>query len=270
MEQKELIAYLNKAHRDSPRTAWVREARGVLQARMARTGSPKTRVFSFLGAFAAQMLRQKIFAAGAATLVALVAGSGGMIVLARRALPTSTLYPVKLLVEDVRRGVAFTQEQQADSGLAAAAERMQELTTLSAKHAAINEKAAQAALIARTVKRYADALGESTKTVKKLSAEGKTAVARRTAEKLAETAREYGVLLSTFDSATSSGSILQDAKAVSEEAQEAAGEILRNAIGAQENGASPDEAPEASGAPEASATPSSPPRIPSILPNIVE
>ncbi|MDO8558469.1 MAG: DUF5667 domain-containing protein [bacterium] len=226
MEEQDLIRYIKKIHQDNPREAWLFTVKEELFSRMRKNPVvSKNSAYSVLALFRS-LAKPQIVMAG--LLLALFVGGIGMVLGAGMSeiSPSSALYPIKLAKERVKEALVFTEEQKADYGLAVAQERIQELTLLSREATIEAHSERQTALIAQTLQRYTKALGDSSFAVKQMQASGNEDLAREKAEKLDETARAYTVLLSTFDTASSSLPIFEDAKAVSMEAQSTAEEIL--------------------------------------------
>lgn len=291
MEEQQLITHLAKSvyHAD-PRPEWFAATRKELLLRVngephavdsvgffRHWGQlPELLAASLRSAFA-QLAQHRLLAGGAFAMLFTLLG-GVSFAVSRNALPSSTLYPLKLAAESAAGSLAFTEKSQADHTLDLAENRFRELSQLSRTAGARNASNAQSELIANTARRYAAALSTSTETLKRLQAEGNTVLAVHTAEKLEKTANAYSTLLSLLDTASSSSplSIFDNAKEVSEEAQRAAQEVLQTHK-ADESVASA--TPDASPMPTevtASASPSLakpqasdvPPGIPSVMPNV--
>ncbi len=87
-------------------------------------------------------------------IVSLVAG-GGIVTASQNSLPTSALYPVKLLVENVRTIAALDNLQKVELQTASAGKRLQEIQAMQ------KEGMATKAIVDETLKRYQDNLQQA-------------------------------------------------------------------------------------------------------------
>ena len=289
MDEQLLITHLAKGvYKVGPRPEWLETTRKELFARIEET---KPDMISADGmklflqriqlwfapvrhAFA--QLAQHRALAGSAVAVLFTLMGGVTFAVSQNALPSSTLYPVKLAAESAAGSLAVTTQSQAEHTLSLAERRFWELSQLSRTTLANDASRPKPGVVANTARRYAAALSVSTETLKRLQAEGNTALAVRTAEKLEKTANAYSMLFSLLDTSGSSSPLsdFEDVKEISEEARRAAQEVLHS------NEASAYVALEASAVPAPSASPalSSVPAegseesaaIPGIMPNVVE
>ena len=273
MKEQELIAYIKNMHRSGPRPEWFAATRKELLVRVERMVSADRtgllwwqHIQSSLASarnILAQLAQHRVLVGSALVALLMLLGSVSFAI-SRNALPSSTLYPLKLVAESAVGSLAFTVQSQAEHTLDLAEHRFRELSQLSRATSAHNASRPQPDLIANTARRYAAALSTSTETLKRLQAEGNTVLAVRTAEKLEKTANAYTTLLSLLDTASSSSlTAFEDAKEISEEASRAAQEVLASSIFVSSSipVSSSSPIPQVSEAPMA---------IPSVMPNIVE
>ncbi|MDP3963807.1 MAG: hypothetical protein Q8Q39_04910 [bacterium] len=226
MTEQELEKYLKSAFIQPPDSAWLSHARNRMLQKIRASKAERLSVFTALREAVAVYFDHKVFAGLVAAAIVLVMGIEASVELGD-ALPTNRLYPVKLMVESARGTIAFSSAERAEYDLDRAYARIEELSRLSqATPTRRQTNGEQAAMIARTVERYSQALGSSADAVKQLKAEGRIEETKRLAERLDETARASAALLSVLDSTTTTLLVFKDAKATTAQAQQTAAALL--------------------------------------------
>ena len=225
MEENDLISHLKKAHRQPPNAEWLFETRRKLFAEQVELPRASTLIFPLFAKVFQLFAARPVMAFGSAAIVFCVTSFAGAAVFARKASPTSSLYGFKLAIERAEGSLAFTEEQKAAYGFSLAGERIAELTKL---HAGTEAHEAQGALITEALTRYTAALRTSTNAVQRMQREGKKELARQNAEKLKGLIHTSSVILAVLDTESTSSSllVLENARALSHEAEAATMEIL--------------------------------------------